>query len=519
MLTDNASLPDLIYTKNILTKVFKVAKKIDKKDSNQAQIDELMKKAVNLHRKDQLDAAVGIYKDVLEIRPGFIPAIGMLGTALGQMGQFDASVKLLQEAIKKKPDYAVYYNNLASTYIQSKKYKEALEIIKKAIHLDGNYVDAQNTMGVILGHLDRYDAALEAYAKSLEIKSDEPETLIKIALLHHLFNKLDLAIETIDKVINKYPDHNNAIFIRSLTNLKKGNFKQGWKDYESRLNKFNIKTHHKQPIWKGEDLKGKIIMIFSEQGLGDTINFSRYAKLVLDKNPAHVVLRVQEPLVDLLKHSKFFEKITIIPPNKKPQNFAYQVPILNLPGLFNTNADTIPGFASYIDPDPSLVEVYKEKLKKVKKIKVGLVWRGNPDYLRDDIRSIELKDFLPYLDHPKIQIVSLQKQKTPNDQKALKNNKKIIDFMDDVETFSDTAGIIANLDMVISVDTSVAHLSGAMGKHTWTLLPFSPDWRWLMYRDDTPWYPSMRLFRQKSVGDWLPVLDSIKESLIKVVKK
>ena len=150
-MTDNASLPDLIYTKNILTKVFKVAKKIDKKDSNQAHIDELMKKAVQQHRKDRLDAAVGIYKDVLEIKPGFIPAIGMLGTALGQMGQFDASVKLLQEAIKKKPDYAVYYNNLASTYIQSKKYEEALEIIKKAINLDGNYVDAQNTMGVILG--------------------------------------------------------------------------------------------------------------------------------------------------------------------------------------------------------------------------------------------------------------------------------------------------------------------------------------------------------------------------------
>ena len=494
-----------------------MTKNIDKKGNNQAHIDELMKKAVQLHRKDRLDAAVGIYKDVLEIKPGFIPAIGMLGTALGQMGQFDASVKLLQEAIKKKPDYAVYYNNLASTYIQSKKYKEALEIIKKAIHLDGNYVDAQNTMGVILGHLDRYDEALQAYAKSLKIKPDEPETLIKIALLHHLFNKLDLAVETINQVIDKHPSHNNAIFIRSLTNLKKGNFKQGWKDYESRLNKFNIKTHHKQPIWNGEDLTGKIIMIFSEQGLGDTINFSRYARLVLDKNPAHVVLRVQEPLVELIKNSKFFDKVTVIPPNKKPQNFAYQIPILNLPGLFNTNADTIPGFSSYIDPDSSRVDFYKEKLKKINKIKVGLVWRGNPDYLRDDIRSIELIDFLPYLNHPKIQVVSLQKQKTVNDEKTLKDNKKLIDFMDDVKTFSDTAGIIANLDMVISVDTSVAHLSGAMGQKTWTLLPFSPDWRWLMYRDDTPWYPSMRLFRQKSVGNWLPVLDMINDALIKML--
>ena len=475
-----------------------------------AEIDTLMKKAVDLHRKEHLDAAVGIYRKVLEKKPGFIPAIGMLGTALGQMHQFDASVKLLKEAIKAKPNYAVYYNNLASTYIQSKNYNEALKVVKQAIDLDGNYVDAQNTMGVILGHLDRYDEAIVAYDNSLSIKKDDPETLIKIALLHHLFNKLDLALETINKVIEKDPKHNNAIFIRSLTNLKKGNFQQGWRDYESRIGKFNIKTHHKQPTWRGEDIKGKIILIFSEQGLGDTINFSRYARLVKDRGPAHVVLSVQEPLHELIKNSTFFKDITVIPPKKKPKNFAYQVPILSLPGIFKTNGDTIPEFGPYIDAEKNKVDRHKNKFKK---IKVGLVWRGNPDYLRDDIRSIELEDFLPYIKSTKIQVISLQKNKTKSDEKFLKKNTQIIDIMDEVETFSDTAGIIENLDLVISVDTSVAHLSGAMGKKTWTLIPFSPDWRWLMYRDDTPWYQSMTLFRQKSVGDWQPVLESIKKNL------
>ena len=181
-----------------------------------------------------------------------------------------------------------------------------------------------------------------------------------------------------------------------------------------------------------------------------------------------------------------------------------------MPGIFKTNGDTIPEFGPYIDAEKNKVDRHKGKFKK---IKVGLVWRGNPDYLRDDIRSIELEDFLPYIKSTKIQVISLQKNKTKYDEKFLKKNTQIIDIMDEVETFSDTAGIIENLDLVISVDTSVAHLSGAMGKKTWTLIPFSPDWRWLMYRDDTPWYQSMTLFRQKSVGDWQPVLESIEKNL------
>jgi hypothetical protein len=296
-----------------------------------------------------------------------------------------------------------------------------------------------------------------------------------------------------------------------------GDFENGLQLYESRWTSEKVseiagKRLFDEPAWLGAELlQDKTILLYGEQGLGDFIQFCRYVKLVAGLG-ANVVLEVPEALTGLMRSLDGISQLVI--KGEELPFFDYQCPLLSLPLAFKTNLDTIPNPSRYINLDnyPNKIMEWKVRLGSKLKPRVGLVWSGNPHHKNDHNRSILLRDILPFLPN-QCEYVSLQKEVREVDKLTLDSNPHILNFAGHLNDFLDTAALIDNLDLVISVDTSVAHLSAALGKDTWVILPHVPDWRWLLDREESPWYPSMKLYRQTSIGNWNSVLDRVKSDL------
>ena len=325
---------------------------------------------------------------------------------------------------------------------------------------------------------------------------------------------LDEAIEYFQKALRINTNYGEAHWNLSLALLLSGKFKEGWKEYEWRWTSVAKADQRHLPgiFWDGSDIKEHTILLYSEQGIGDTIQFIRYASLVA-KRDSKVIVECSKDLVPLAQSVEGVYKA--IPYSKHPPETDFQCPLLSLPYIFNTTLENIPAEKPYIIADPILCQKWREKVHNFSsKFKIGLVWAGRPTHNKDRYRSFALGTFGP-LAHEDIGFFSLQKGKASEQTKHPPNGMNLIDLTEDIHDFSDTAAFIENLDLVISVDTAVAHLAGAMGKPIWTLIPFAPDWRWLLNREDSPWYPTMRLFRQTSIDDWESVIDFVSYELRK----
>jgi hypothetical protein len=300
--------------------------------------------------------------------------------------------------------------------------------------------------------------------------------------------------------------------------LVAGNFNDGWQRYEWRwksetISKSSGVRNLPQPLWLGsESLENKTILLYAEQGLGDTIQFCRYAPLVAQLG-AKVILEVQRPLVKLLKN---IEGITqIIAWGDTLPKFDFQCPLLSLPLAFKTELNTIPPASKNITRDSEKISKWQTRLGEKTKLRVGLIWSGSTSHTNDHNRSLTLAQLISHLPSQH-QYICLQKELRDIDKVALEKNPHIQFYGDALEDFTDTAALCDLMDVIISVDTSVAHLAGTMGKSTWVLLPYSPDWRWLLDRDDSPWYPSVKLYIQEKIGNWNGVLDRLKVELKKI---
>jgi ADP-heptose:LPS heptosyltransferase len=295
--------------------------------------------------------------------------------------------------------------------------------------------------------------------------------------------------------------------------LSCGDFINGWKEYEWRL-KINARPSVKefsQLLWDGSDISGKTILLYTEQGHGDAIQFIRYVPAVVQRG-ATIIVECQKELASLFQNVEGIKKVISI--GEQLPAFDLHCPLLSLPLKFNTTLDTIPAEIPYIKVNPLSTRKWKDKLSDdSSKLKVGLVWAGSQSHKDDRNRSFALNTFAPLAQFDNIVFYSLQKEKGSEQAKKPPEGMKLIDHMEEINDFSDTAALIENLDLVISVDTAVAHLAGAMGKPVWTLLPFVPDWRWLLNREDSPWYPTMKLFRQPSHSDWKSVIHKVAEEL------
>lgn len=309
------------------------------------------------------------------------------------------------------------------------------------------------------------------------------------------------------KALEEKPDFAEARWNMGLTCLLSGNFIEGWEGYEWRWEKPDYKKFKRdfpKFIWQGEELKGQRILLHAEQGYGDTLQFIRYVPLV-DARNARVIVECPRDLTKLLGNIDGVSRV--VARNDPLPEFDLHCPLMSLPKVFGTTLDSIPSKIPYLNADPDLIRTWKGRISSnIMKFKVGLAWSGNPEHQNDRNRSCALEILSPLAQVKNVQFFSLQKGRGSEEVKSPVQGLGMIDLTDQIQDFSDTAALIENLDLVVSVDTVVAHLAGALGKRVWTLLPYSPDWRWLLEREDSPWYPTMHLYRQPKPGDWTAVI-------------
>lgn len=456
------------------------------------------------------EEAIGHYRQSLEIDPGYAAARSNLAILLKDAGKLKEARALFVDAFDKDPDNAELRNALGVVLWESGQreaaianYRRSIAAAPKSLHAPFNLANALMTTG-------RYDEALTLYRRVLELDpgyvgafSGMGQTLIGMG-------RLDEAIAVIEKAQAIDPDYLDAHLGLARACLLKGDFTRGWAEYEWRWKRADRPPRFQdRPIWDGKSsLKGKTVLLQCEQGLGDSIQFVRYVPLLAEKG-ATILLETQPGLMRLFQCVPGIAKL--IREGGKVPDFDYRIPLLTLPKLFSTTLETIPASKRYLDP-PEMPEMRLPPARN-QALRVGIAWAGRPEHKNDHNRSVELTRFLEMTEIAGIEFFSLQKGRGEADIAKLSCQSVLTDCSGDLFDMADTATLIDQLDLVITVDTSLAHLAGALGKPVWVLVPHAPDWRWLLGRDDTPWYPSMRLLRQPVPGDWDTVFARIRKEL------
>ena len=461
---------------------------------------------------NRLEEALASYDKAIALKPDQADTHNNRGVALQGLKRFDEALISYDTAIMLKPDYAEAYYNRGVTLKELKRLDEAVTSYDKAIALKPDYAAAYKNRGNALKDLNRFDEALTSYGELIALKPDDAEAYNNRGVALESCKRFDEAITSYDTAIALKPDYTEAYWNQGVCHLLMGRFEQGWRQYEWRkkLDEPRGNRSFPKPVWLGkEDIADKTLFIHWEQGFGDTIQFCRYAKLVRARR-ASVAMSVQAPLYRLLKQMS--PDIQIINQDEVPPAFDYHCPLMSLPLAFGTTLETIPFEQRYIFADEQLREAWRTRLPPRTKPRVGIVWSGNTTHKNDHNRSIYLATLKPLLSVD-THWISLQKEIRDSDSALLRDSQQIIFLGAELKDFADTAAVIELMDLVITIDTSIAHLAGAMGNPVWIFFPYNPDWRWLLDRNDSPWYPSARLFRQQQIGNWAGVIEDVKSEL------
>lgn len=467
---------------------------------------------IALQGLDRTSQAAEHFEKAIALAPQRPEAYLNLGRALQKSGHVTQARERFEHAIALRPDYAEAHNSLG-VLLAPDFPQEAFTCFQRALAGRPNYADAHGNMGNVLHVLDRHDEAITSYRRALAIKPDHAEAHNNLGMVLRSLNRDDDAVACFETAQAIRPDYVDAQLNEGLSRLALGDYATGWKKYAWRKLTANFshgKKNPPRPLWLGNwDIAGKTILLHGEQGLGDTIQFARYAPRVAQRG-ARVILAVQEPLSPLLGDiegvSVLRAKGEAVPP------FDCYCPLPSLPLAFGTTLDTIPADVPYVRPPADRLAKWRPAMESLGRPRIGLMWRGSQhNQLRN--RAIPLRILLPLLDLPDLHWVALQKE-VPEEDMPLLEGARIATFLGDRQSdLADAAAMIAMLDLVITIDTSIAHLAGAMGKPVWVLLPFSADWRWLRHRDDSPWYPTARLFRQAALGDWTSVARQVENAI------
>lgn len=482
---------------------------------NRRYADAFYNRGNALAAQERYGAAIESYNKAIALKNDFVEAYFNRGNALVAVESRDLALKSYGRAISLRPGYAEAYLNRGSVLQELKEWSAAFACYNQAIALKPGCAEAHANRGTVLIELNEPSEALASYDCAIAARPEYAEAYLGRGNAHRGLNQIDTAIADYDRAIAFKSDYADALYNRSLAYLLSGDFEKGWTGHEWRWRSRGAASAHemrsfKQPLWLGEEkLAGKVILIYGEQGLGDRIQFSRYAKLVAELD-ATVILEAPRPLVKILSSldgvSQIIEKGTALP------EFDYQCPLFTLPLAFKTTIATIPMTDRYLRSDECSLERWHARLRGTARPRVGLAWSGAKGHLNDRNRSLALADVMRSLP-ASFQFISLQKEVRDSDMSTLRSSQSILDVSAELNDFSDTAALCELMDLVISVDTSIAHLSGALGKKTWILLPFAPDWRWLLGRNDCPWYRAVKLYRQQTHGDWSGVLARVKADL------
>ena len=466
-------------------------------------------------------AAADCYDQAVKLRPNYPEALFNIGHLLHDQGQLLPAIEYYERAVAQRPDYYVALNNIANALSEAGQIDRALSAIRQAVATKPAVADGYNNLASILEKAGRLDDAIEAARHAISLRPDLAPAICNLANLLFLRGDIHAALDTYRKALIAQPTLADIHSNFGMALLAAGQTDEGWLEYEWRLKTRDYLIRHKKqytsPLWDGSDLAGQTILLHAEQGIGDTIMFARFVPDVVARG-GRVILEAQPELIRLF--AKFPPAQQVVPggPNMpkppSPPPFDLHIPLMSLPlalGLTTFGAGALK--PPYLHADPVLIDQWTDRLSTITRpLKAGLTWSGGSFHKRDHQRSIPLSALAP-LAHPNIQFVSLQIGPAANQITDPSNKLGIVDHTMHLTDFADTAAAIAALDLVITVDTAVAHLAGAIGKETFLLLDYAPDFRWLRDRDDTPWYPSLRLYRQSAPGDWYDPVERIAAEL------
>jgi tetratricopeptide (TPR) repeat protein len=444
------------------------------------EFDAIYAQAVACVSAQNLERALELFDQAIALDPARAEPYYKRANVLKDMGRHGAAIAGYDQAIARRPDYAHAYCN----------------------------------RGVVEQALGRVEAALSSYGRAIALDPTDFMAPYNRALLMQDCSRWEEALADYDRAIALNPQFADALYNRAMAQLFLGDFEAGWRGYEWRwvnARRLGIGEARRftQPRWLGEDLSGRLLLLYSEAGLGDTLQFCRFVPLCA-RLGATVILEAQAPLAGLLERLEGVSQV--VTPGSTLSTFDYQSPLLSLPLAFRTTLDTIPAPASYLRADEARMAQWRTRLGPRSKPRIGLVWSGNPRNAIDARRSIALADWIGHLP-VEFEYYRLQTQVREPDRAVLDSSSLIISFDDALLDFENTAALCACLDLVITVDTSLAHLAGALGQRTWVLLAHTPDFRWLRDRPDSPWYPSLKLYRQAAAGDWIGVFERIAADL------
>lgn len=480
--------------------------------------DAAFRRALDLSQTDDRDGAIRAYREAIALAPQQPAAYANLATQLQLAGDLDAAAAVCRDGLASDPDYAPLHYNLGVILGQKGEPDAAIAAYREAVAAAPGWAEAWFNLAAALQEQEALTEAVDAYARALDAKPDYAEAANNMGNALRDLGRFEEALAAFDKALALDPDHSTARFNRALARLSLGDFERGWADYATRFDDARIRkiAGHRDyglPRWTGGKIEGKTLLVLGEQGAGDTLQFARYLPMLEDFG-ARVVLECAAGLVPLLEGFPGLDGIHARP--KEPSLRApadLHVQLLDLPLLFGTTAETIPADIPYVHADPARAARWADRIG-AEGTRVGLVWSGNPRNRANRRRAMPLAALAPLAAVDGIRLFSLQKG--PAAEELGSAGFDIDDIASDFSDFADTAAAIASLDLVITVCTSVAHLAGAMGAPTWTMLHKVPDWRWLPRAGTSPWYPGMRLFYQETAGDWDGVVARIAEEMKRV---
>jgi tetratricopeptide (TPR) repeat protein len=514
-----------------------------------ATVNELLAVAILQHQEGRSGEAEQLCRQILAVEPTSHLGWHLLGRICHDGERYVEAVQHLSHSLSFWPQNPLAYLDLGRGFQRLNKGAEAATCFRKALELKPDYPEAHLNLGLVFEQSEMIADAVACYRRALELNPNFPEALYNLANMCQLQGKLDDAIELYHRALNIRPNfakaHNglgaalqvkgdlteaancyaqalainpslaDAHVNRAQLLLLQGDFEHGWQEYEWRWKTGQIRsrTFHR-PRWDGGSLAGKSIFLYAEQGLGDTLQFIRYALLVKARG-GRVVVECPRALVKLLTNCCGVDRL--IGYGEELPDFDVQSPLLSLPGILGTSLETMPSDVPYVDADPMLVTKWRERLDAIGGFQIGVNWFGSLGHDPSGQRNIPLEQFTTLAQNSAVRLVSLQKDKRAKNDIGNCPNFAIVDFGDELDgangAFMDSAAIMANLDLVITSDTSIAHLAGALGVAVWVALPHVPEWRWLLDRSNSPWYPTMRLFRQKKAGDWKGVFEEMEGAI------
>lgn len=488
-----------------------------------------------LEHEKNLTGAAWSFRQALDVRPKDSTTAFRLGNVLTRCGHLDEAGSRYEQAIAARPGFAEAWFNLGVVRAMRSQTREAVTAYRRAIELKPTYAEALNNLGTLLHAMGHLDSAISSYQEALRVSPSYTQALYNLGLARQTQNHLEEARSLYESVLRDEPGHlearNNlgnillalnqpaaaaanyravlradqghaeASWNLGVCQLLQGELREGWQGYEWRFRQGRVQRRHAtKPAWKGDELNGRRLLIWAEQGFGDSIQMIRFAQFAALRG-GRVTVECQPRLVPLFDGVRGVDQVVAI--GDSLPEFDCQIAMMSLPGALGVDLSSLPN-EPYLKPTGAMRDSWRARLSQHPAPHVGLVWAGNPQHPNDRNRSIEPAALNPLFELP-VSYFTLQPDVAAPDG--------VHSLAAHLSDFTETAAAVSNLDLVITVDTSVAHLAGAIGAPVWTLLPFAPDWRWLLDRDDSPWYPSMRLFRQTAQGDWPGVLGRVREAL------